>query len=69
MKKKKESNLGYLIKQVRPGFMNEVLFEHSVKRIVHVCRKAEGLYKSIQGNRVEGTEEEMVLGREETWPE
>ena len=43
IKKKKESILVYLIKQVRPSFMNEVLFENSVKRIVHVCKKAEGI--------------------------
>ena len=65
MEKKKESNLVYLIKQVRSSFMNEVLFGHSVKRIVHVCQESRR-DKSIQGKRVEGTEEEMILGREET---
>lgn len=53
MEKKKESNLVYLIKQVRPSFMNEVLSDHSVKRIVHVCQESRR-DKSIQGKRDRG---------------
>lgn len=45
--------------------MKEVLFEQSVKRIVHACQESR-VDKNIQGKTVERMGEKRILDREET---